>query len=211
MATVVPLFAPPFVEAPLLELDRLTREVLVRGRPVALTPLEFALLAALAERPAAVVPKTQLLRDVWGFRSQGRTHTVDSHACRLRRTLGDPRLVLSVRGAGYRLCQPADAHRIFLGERPAPVNGDEPARPLGLVPGAPPELPVARVVLAAAGAPELLVRGTRGDVHDAVAAALAEDRALLALPTAAGPTVSISPARVALISDANPTTGAPRA
>jgi DNA-binding response OmpR family regulator len=50
------------------------------------------------------VPKAELLRDVWGYRSQGATRTVDTHACRLRRKLGSG-WVLSVRGIGYRLLE----------------------------------------------------------------------------------------------------------
>ena len=79
--------------APLLEIDRAAREVLVRGREVRLTRLEFSLLEALAEHPAAIVSKERLLRDVWGYRTLGRTRTIDSHACRLRGKLADERLV----------------------------------------------------------------------------------------------------------------------
>jgi DNA-binding response OmpR family regulator len=50
---------------------------------------EFALLRALAAEPHRVFTKDELLRDVWGFRSKGRTRTLDSHASRLRRKL-DP-------------------------------------------------------------------------------------------------------------------------
>ncbi|HEX5822338.1 MAG TPA: helix-turn-helix domain-containing protein [Solirubrobacterales bacterium] len=50
---------------------------------------EFALLRALASEPRRVFSKDELLRDVWGFRSKGRTRTLDSHASRLRRKL-DP-------------------------------------------------------------------------------------------------------------------------
>ena len=50
--------------------------------------------------------KEQLLRDVWGFRSLGRTRTLDSHASRLRRKLeaaGAPGVVVNDWGVGYRL------------------------------------------------------------------------------------------------------------
>ena len=55
--------------------------------------------------PLRVFPKVQLLRDVWGFRSAGRTRTLDSHASRLRRKLGpeDGPFVVNVWGVGYRL------------------------------------------------------------------------------------------------------------
>ncbi len=86
--------------------DRRTRRVLVRGTPVELAGREFELAARLATDPARVWTKVELLRDVWGFRSDGLTRTVDSHACRLRRKLrladGD-RFVVNVWGVGYRL------------------------------------------------------------------------------------------------------------
>jgi len=85
--------------------DPVRREVTVGGRPVALANKEFALLRALATEPTRVFTKEELLRDVWGFRSLGRTRTLDSHASRLRRKL-DPdagRYVVNVWGVGYRL------------------------------------------------------------------------------------------------------------
>jgi DNA-binding response OmpR family regulator len=50
------------------------------------------------------VPKTELLRDVWGYRTIGATRTVDAHACRLRKKLGR-QWVMNVRGVGYRLLE----------------------------------------------------------------------------------------------------------
>jgi DNA-binding response OmpR family regulator len=88
-----------------LELDPASREVLLRGRPIALAQKEFALLRALAAEPTRVFTKSELLRDVWGFRSLGTTRTLDSHACRLRHKLGadGDRFVVNVWGVGYRL------------------------------------------------------------------------------------------------------------
>jgi DNA-binding response OmpR family regulator len=86
-------------------IDPARREVRVRDRPVRLANKEFSLLRALAADPARVFTKEELLRDVWGFRSMGRTRTLDSHASRLRRKL-DPetgRYVVNVWGVGYRL------------------------------------------------------------------------------------------------------------
>jgi len=88
-----------------LEVDPLSREVHLRGRPLGLAQKEFALLLALAAEPTRVFTKEELLRDVWGFRSLGSTRTLDSHACRLRHKLaadGD-RFVVNVWGVGYRL------------------------------------------------------------------------------------------------------------
>ena len=89
-----------------LTIDPISREVRVDGDPVAISNMEFALLCALASEPTRVFTKAELLRDVWGFRSQGRTRTLDSHACRLRRKLAaasDARFVESVWGVGCRL------------------------------------------------------------------------------------------------------------
>jgi DNA-binding response OmpR family regulator len=88
-----------------LTVDPATRRVMVGDRRVELANKEFALLRALAAEPRRVFPKDELLRDVWGFRSKGRTRTLDSHASRLRRKL-DPegaRYVFNCWGVGYRL------------------------------------------------------------------------------------------------------------
>ena len=91
-----------------LVVDPRTRSVRLGGRPVHLSAKEFALLAALAAQPDRVVPKNELLRDVWGYVAIGRTRTVDAHACRLRKKLaaGSARpWVVNVRGVGYKLCE----------------------------------------------------------------------------------------------------------
>jgi DNA-binding response OmpR family regulator len=92
-----------------LEIDRPSRTVRVRGRAVGLSAKEYELLVALAGDPERVFRKEELLRDVWGFRSLGRTRTLDSHASRLRRKLNAPgecTWVVNVWGVGYRLVVP---------------------------------------------------------------------------------------------------------
>jgi DNA-binding response OmpR family regulator len=88
-----------------LVIDRAARRVTVGGEPVVLATKEYELLVKLAAEPARVLTKEQLLREVWGFRSLGRTRTLDSHASRLRRKLaaagGD--FVRNVWGVGYSL------------------------------------------------------------------------------------------------------------
>ena len=89
-----------------LEIDLAARVVRVGGACVQLSAKEYELLVALAEDPERVFKKEELLRDVWGFRSLGRTRTLDSHASRLRRklnALSDTAYVLNVWGVGYRL------------------------------------------------------------------------------------------------------------
>jgi len=83
-----------------LEIDRPTRRVTVGSRRIVLPSKEYALLLKLASDPQRVFTKDELLRDVWGFRSSGRTRTLDSHASRLRRRLGDG-YVRNVWGVGY--------------------------------------------------------------------------------------------------------------
>jgi DNA-binding response OmpR family regulator len=92
-----------------LSVDAATREVRVGEREVQLANKEFELLRALASDPTRVFGKDELLRDVWGYRSEGRTRTLDSHASRLRRKL-DPergRFVVNCWGVGYRLVESA--------------------------------------------------------------------------------------------------------
>jgi DNA-binding response OmpR family regulator len=90
-----------------LTLDPSTRAVRLAGRRIDLSAKEFALLHALAEDPTRVLGKQELLRDVWGYLSTGRTRTLDAHACRLRKKLGrGPRpWVVNVRGVGYKLTE----------------------------------------------------------------------------------------------------------
>jgi DNA-binding response OmpR family regulator len=91
--------------------DPSRREVRVAGEPDQLANKEFSLLRMLASDPHRVFTKAELLRDVWGFRSLGRTRTLDSHASRLRRKL-DPeagRYVVNCWGVGYRLIDAPEA------------------------------------------------------------------------------------------------------
>src|ERR671934_2507700 len=78
------------------------REVTVAGEPVELTSKEFDLLACLADNAGIVLSRDKLLDRVWGFSYPGGTRTVDVHIAQLRRKLGRPSLILTVRGAGYK-------------------------------------------------------------------------------------------------------------
>ena len=95
------------VEAPPVRIDTLTRDVRVDGQRMQLAQKEYELLLCLAREPERVFTKAELLHDVWGYRTIGRTRTLDSHASRLRRKLreaGSPvALVENVWGVGYRL------------------------------------------------------------------------------------------------------------
>lgn len=90
-----------------IEIDPAARVVTRGGEPVSLAPKEFDLLLALVRRRGAVASRLELLRDVWGHRAAVVTRTVDFHVSELRRKLeddpSDPRHILTVRKAGYRL------------------------------------------------------------------------------------------------------------
>jgi DNA-binding response OmpR family regulator len=89
--------------------DLATRCVTSAGVSVPLAGKEYELLLKLMSDASRVFTKEQLLRDVWGFRSLGRTRTLDSHASRLRRKLqavADGPFVVNVWGVGYRLLEP---------------------------------------------------------------------------------------------------------
>jgi DNA-binding response OmpR family regulator len=86
--------------------DLATRCISVADVHVALAGKEYELLLKLMTDPTRVFTKEQLLREVWGFRSLGRTRTLDSHASRLRRKLAAAApgsFVVNVWGVGYRL------------------------------------------------------------------------------------------------------------
>lgn len=78
------------------------REVRVEGREVELTAKEFDLLLHLMENPGVVLSRETLLDRVWGMAYPGETRTVDVHVGQVRRKLGIPGLIRTVRGAGYK-------------------------------------------------------------------------------------------------------------
>jgi DNA-binding response OmpR family regulator len=78
------------------------REATVAGVPVELTTKEFDLLTILLGNPDRVLTRELLLDRVWGLAFPGGTRTVDMHVASLRRKLGRPELIRTVRGAGYK-------------------------------------------------------------------------------------------------------------
>ena len=86
-----------------LVVDRRTRRAFVDERLVTLTPKEFDLLALLADDPGAVYGRQRILDEVWDPHWYGPTKTLDVHIASLRRKLGRPELIETVRGVGYRL------------------------------------------------------------------------------------------------------------
>jgi DNA-binding response OmpR family regulator len=89
-----------------LEIDVRARRVRLDGGELALTAKEFDVLAALAAEPGAVVTRSQLLERIWQTSWYGQTKTIDVHVGALRRKLGDPAWIETVRGVGFRLHEP---------------------------------------------------------------------------------------------------------
>ena len=84
----------------LLTLDETRRTVTLRGEPVALTALEFDLLALLVRNAGAAMSREKLLSQVWGWDYAGETRTVDVHIQRLRAKLG-PDAIQTIYKYGY--------------------------------------------------------------------------------------------------------------
>ncbi len=91
-----------------LTVDPRSRRVSYGGHPIDLAPKEFDLLAYLAARAGAVVPRRELLAEVWQLPYGGSDKTVDVHLSWLRRKLGaaGARMLQTVRGVGVRLAEP---------------------------------------------------------------------------------------------------------
>jgi DNA-binding response OmpR family regulator len=89
-----------------LTVDVARREARLRGEAVALTAMEFDLLATLASEPGVVFGRDRLLEKLWGGDYFGSDHVIDVHVANVRKKLGDdpqdPRYVQTVRGFGYR-------------------------------------------------------------------------------------------------------------
>ena len=83
-------------------LDKESHDVTVAGKPVELTAKEFDLLAFFMANTGSVVSRDVLLDRVWGQEYPGGTRTVDVHVAQLRRKLGRPDLIRTLRGTGYK-------------------------------------------------------------------------------------------------------------
>ena len=91
-------------------LDRSHREVTAHGQPARLTFSEFELLARLMAEPGRLLNRQELLRAIWGDSAYRDPRAIDVHIRHLREKLeekpDDPKLILTVRGAGYRFQEP---------------------------------------------------------------------------------------------------------
>ena len=94
---------PPVITRGDLTMDRARRRVSRDGRPVTLTRKEFGVLEAVLGADGAVVSAEELLENVWDEHADPFTNTVSVTMARLRRKLGDPPMIETVIGSGYRL------------------------------------------------------------------------------------------------------------
>jgi DNA-binding response OmpR family regulator len=90
-----------------LTIDPPARTATLDDRMLELTPKEFDLLALLARQPGVVVSKQEILEQVWQTTWYGSAKTIDVHVAALRKKLGDPQWIETVRGVGLRLRAPA--------------------------------------------------------------------------------------------------------
>ncbi|HSQ19716.1 MAG TPA: response regulator transcription factor [Blastocatellia bacterium] len=86
-----------------LRIDPTTFSVRYQGNEVRMTRKEFALLSEMAHNQGRVLTREVLLERVWGLSYYGDSRTLDVHIRRLRQKLGDPSVIETVTGIGYRL------------------------------------------------------------------------------------------------------------
>ena len=92
-----------------LTVDLRTRKVTMSGTDVALTPKEFAILECLVTDPGRLISRQEIVERAWDEHWYGPTKVLDVHLAALRRKLGDPALIETVYGHGFRLAdRPAD-------------------------------------------------------------------------------------------------------
>jgi DNA-binding response OmpR family regulator len=95
---------PPALGAGDVTLDPARRVVTRAGRPLALTRKEFGVLQTLLEAAGAVVSAEDLLERVWDEHTDPFTNTVRVTVMTLRRKLGEPNIIETLVGSGYRIC-----------------------------------------------------------------------------------------------------------
>jgi len=99
--------APPERRLGPLVIDLRGQRITVDGEPVHLTSIEYQLLVFLSQEPGAVRPRSDILRAVWKTEWFGASKTLDAHVAALRKKLGSPAWIESVRAVGFRFEIPA--------------------------------------------------------------------------------------------------------
>ncbi|WP_446678519.1 response regulator transcription factor [Actinoallomurus acaciae] len=89
-----------------LRMNTVTREVNRDGRALELTRTEYSLLELFLTHPRQVLTREQILKAVWGFDFEPSSNSLDVYVMYLRRKMGEPRLINTVRGVGYVLRSP---------------------------------------------------------------------------------------------------------
>lgn len=84
-----------------VELDEAAHRVRRRGQPIALAPTEFKLLRYLMLNPDIVLSKAQIAEHIWQYDFGGDPNVVETYISYLRKKLGRPRVIQTVRGVGY--------------------------------------------------------------------------------------------------------------
>jgi two-component system, OmpR family, response regulator MprA len=90
-----------------LTLDPAAHAVHRAERPIELTRREYAILETLLRRPGWVITRDAIIESVWGFEFPDSSNLIEVYVGRLRRKLGEPSLIQTVRGTGYRMQEPA--------------------------------------------------------------------------------------------------------
>jgi two-component system response regulator QseB len=97
--------AEPLLQHGELTLDPATRQATLNGQPVTLSAREYAVLAALLERPGAILSRAQLEQRLYGWGEEVESNAVEVHIHHLRKKLGAD-AIRNVRGLGYTLAKP---------------------------------------------------------------------------------------------------------
>lgn len=90
-----------------LVIDTRTQRVVLAGNDIHVTPKEFELLEYLSSDAGAVFKRSDILHDVWDTNWYGTSKTLDAHIAAIRKKLGNPLWIESVRGVGFRFGPPA--------------------------------------------------------------------------------------------------------
>ena len=93
----------PQIESDGVRIDLVARRVIVDRMPVDLTRKEFDIVAVLARYPGVPVPRERIIREVWNTDWQSFARSLEVHVASIRRKIGRPALIETVRGVGYRL------------------------------------------------------------------------------------------------------------
>lgn len=86
-----------------LSLDVDNREPTRRGTVIPLTQIEFDVMQAFVENPGQVLSASQIYERAWGYDFTGESNRLGAVLVQLRRKLGEPRVLHTVRGVGFKL------------------------------------------------------------------------------------------------------------